>query len=364
MLTLAIYLRPKSSVGSWLSSDTLFGAMCWAIRLTEGEQVLKQWLERCQSDPPEWFLSSAFPFVDADKPLHFLPKPLILTPDAGTVAEVAGDDRKRLLEAMRQAKTISKCAYISETLFASAARGEMKAKVLLEKVFDGAIEIKSGCILTKSETDLLPKHLWSTRHSRSTKRLWSTVDTQHTAVDRVLTSAAEGLLYFDTEHFFGERVGLFCLLNCPDEFPIDPVIRFWEHGGLGGNRSVGKGHFEIRKQPADDWLTQLQPTKGKVVILLSHCIPKGNEFALDSSIYRLISKRPKFESAFGQPHRVYKGIVRFIAEGSVLVPKQDKSAFGQLVKVGEQTDFDGVSHPVYHNGLGFALKAVMADEVE
>ncbi|MFN3421059.1 MAG: type III-A CRISPR-associated RAMP protein Csm4, partial [Armatimonadota bacterium] len=347
MPTFAIYLRPKSSLGALLSSDTIFGAICWAIRFAEGEQVLGQWLNRCQSDNPEWVLSSAFPFVDSDKPLHFLPKPLTLNPDAETVATVAGDDRKRLLMAMGKARAIRKCAYISETLFATTVKGELKAKVLLEKVLSGEVEIKGGCILNKLEAELLPK------------RFLKTADIQHTAIDRLLASAAEGLLYFDTEHFFGKRIGLFFLLRCPDDFPIDSVLRFWEHDGLGGNRSVGKGHFEIEKQPADDWLAQLQPTDGNTVVLLSHCIPKGGEFDLDNSVYRLINKRPKFESEFEQPHRVYKGIIRFIAEGSVLVPKQGKRVFGQLVKVGEQTDFDGVSHPVYQNGLGFVLKAVI-----
>lgn len=256
MPTLAIRLRPKSSVGAWLSSDTLFGSICWAIRLTEDEQVLRQWLDRCQSDPSKWVLSSAFPFFDTDKSLHFLPKPLTLNLDVEMVALVAGNDRKKLLVTMGQAKAKSKCAYISETLFASAAKGELKERDLLEKVLSGEIEIRGGFILTKSEANLLPK------------RLWSTTDIQHTVIDRVLTSGAEGLLYFDTEHFFGNRVGLFFLLRCPEDFPIDSVVRFGEHDGLGGNRSVGKGHFELRKQPADDWLAQLQPGEGNAVVLL------------------------------------------------------------------------------------------------
>lgn len=167
---------------------------------------------------------------------------------------------------MRQAKAISKCVYISETLFASSAKGELKESDLLEKVLDGEIEIRDGFILTKSEANLLPK------------RLWSTTDIQHTVIDRVLTSAAEGLLYFDTEHFFGNRVGLF--LRCPEDFPIDSVVRFWEHDGLVGNRSVSEGHFELRKQPADDWLAQLQPGEGNAVVLLSNCTLRGGEFDL------------------------------------------------------------------------------------
>ncbi|MEM1552782.1 MAG: type III-A CRISPR-associated RAMP protein Csm4 [Candidatus Bathyarchaeia archaeon] len=359
MPTYAIYLRPKSSVAAWLSSDTIFGAICWAIRLLEGSQALTRWLDRCQSETPEWFVSSAFPFFDRNPPLHFLPKPLTLNPDAETVAESAADDKNRLLKAREGAKTISKATFVSENLFAKAVKGELTAKSLLEQVLDGKVIAISDCLMAEEE-----------QPSEMSTRLWTTVDTQHTAVDRVLASAAEGLLYFDTEHFFNTRVGLFFLLRCPDDFPIEPICRFLKHDGLGGNRSVGKGHFDLTAKVVDDWLTKLEgkshdvgsekpPSKTLAAVLLSQCVPKEGEFEPEKSLYHLVSKRPKFESAFGQPNRIYKGIVRFIAEGSVLVPKQFKSAFGQLVKVGDQTDFDGVSHPVYHNGIGFALRMVM-----
>lgn len=348
----AIYLRHKSSVSGWLASDTIFGAICWTIRLLEGEQTLHHWLERCQSDPPEWFVSSSFPFIDIDSRLHFLPKPLVLNPDAETVAKVAGVERKKLLEVMKRAKAIGKATYISETLLAKALVGKLSAQSLLEKVLEGEIEIKGGCILTSSELSLLPSNLWST------------TDIQHTAVDRVLTSAAEGLLYFDTEHFFSRRVGLFFLLRCPDDFPVEPIVRFWKHDGLGGNRSVGKGHFDVTAQRADDWLNNLQPANGNAVTLISLCIPKLGEFDPSKSVYRIAVKRPKFESAFGQPSRVYKGTLRFVAEGSSLTPKQLKDAYGHLVKIGEQRDFEGISYPVYHNGIGFAMRMVMPSEVE
>lgn len=198
---------PKSSVGAWLSSDTLFGSICWAIRLTEDEQVLRQWLDRCQSDPYKRVLSSAFPFFGTDKPLHFLTKPLTLNLDVEMVV-VAGNDRKKLLVTMRQAKAISKCAYVSETLFASSAKGELKESDLLEKVLDGEIEIIGGFILANSETNLLPK------------RLWSTTDIQHAVIDRVLTSAAEGLLYFDTEHFSETASGCFSFCVVPKTFQL------------------------------------------------------------------------------------------------------------------------------------------------
>jgi CRISPR type III-A-associated RAMP protein Csm4 len=293
---------------------------------------------------------------------------------------------------MELAKELSKANFLSETLFSQAAKGELTAKKLLEQVMSKQVEKHSGCLMTNEEAEkiasTIEQALEKLRKGEAKKkeakkedakeestekedkgerkrrlRLWATMDTQHTAVDRVLTSAAEGLLYFDTEHFFAPSVGLYFLLRCPDDFPIEAVLRFLNHSGVGGNRTIGKGHFEWSAERAEQWLEQLEAKNGDAVILLSRCMPKPNEFDWQKSVYRTTSRRPKFESAYGQPMRVHKGIVRQLVEGSVLCPNQFKDAYGQLVKVGDSQDWDGTPHPVFHNGIGFPLRMVMPDEV-
>lgn len=374
-----VSLRPKSSVAAWLSSDTLFGALFWALKQLEGELGVQSWLRRCQNDSPQIAISSAFPFVETDEPIRFLPKPLTLNPTADVVA-CWKSDRKKFLDALKAAKDVSKANFLSETLFALAARGELRAKELLEQVMNKQVERHSGCLMLREEAERIasaiekghrkreraePKR--DEREERERKRrlrLWATTDTQHTAVDRVLTSAAEGLLYFDTEHFFAPKVGLYFLLRCPDDFPVRAILQFLSHSGVGGNRTVGKGHFEWDAKPAGQWLAQVEAQNPNAVVLLSRCTPKPNEFEWQKSVYRVTSRRPKFESAYGQPMRVYKGIIRQLVEGSVLCPKQFKDAYGQLVNVGDAKDWDGKQHPVFHNGIGFPLQVVMPNEVE
>jgi CRISPR-associated protein Csm4 len=386
-----VSLRPRSSLAGWLSSDTLFGALFWALRQLEGASKVQSWLQRCQDEPPQIAMSSAFPFVDADKPIRFLPKPLTLNPTAQIVAKWQSD-RKEFLNAMELAKELSKANFLSETLFSQAAKGELTAEKLLEQVMSKQVEKHSGCLMTSEEAEkiasTIEQALEKLRKGEAKKkeakkedareestekedkdkrkrrlRLWATMDTQHTAVDRVLTSAAERLLYFDTEHFFAPSVGLYFLLRCPDDFPLEAVLRFLNHSGVGGNRTVGKGHFEWSAERAEQWLEQLEAKNGNAVILLSRCMPKPNEFDWQKSVYRMTSWRPKFESAYGQPMRVHKGIVRQLVEGSVLCPNQFKDAYGQLVKVGDSQDWDGTPHPVFHNGISFPLRVVMPDEV-
>lgn len=346
MLTRLVYLRPKSSVAAWLSSDTIFGAIFWTLRHLYGIEEVKNWLRICQGNQPQIAVSSAFPFIDTEPPIHFLPKPLSLNP----TAEIVGrwrTDRAKLLKAMEFAKKVSKANFVSEKIFAQAAKGELKAENLLEGAMDEQFSIRGDCLFSTEEATKVPN------------QIWVTTDTQHTAIDRVLASAAEGMLYFDNEHFFAPKVGLYFLLRCPDDFPVEAILRFLNHSGIGGNRSVGKGHFEWNAEPAEDWLAKVEAQNGDGVVLLSRCIPKPNEFEWQKSLYWLASRRPKFESAYGLPKRVYKGIVRQILEGSVLCPLQIQPSYGQLVKVGEIQDWDGVDFPVYHNGIGFPVRVVM-----
>jgi len=371
-----ILLRPKSSVAAWLSSDTLFGALFWSLQQLEGASVVQHWLQHCQNEPPQIALSSAFPFVETDEPIRFLPKPLTLHLTADVVAKWQGD-RNQFLKAMELAKEVSKANFFSETLFSQFARGELTAEKLLEQMMSEHIEKHSNCLMLKEEAERIapaiekglkkqkkvePNKEGEEEHKSERKRhlrLWATTDTLHTAVDRVLTSAAEGLLYFDTEHFFAPKVGLYFLLRCPDDFPFKAILQFLNHSGVGGNRAVGKGHFEWSVEHAEQWLAQIEAQNGNAIVLLSRCIPKPNEFEWQKSVYRVISRRPKFESAYGQPMRVYKGIIRQLLEGSVLCPKQFKDAYGQLVKVGDVKDWDGTQHPVFHNGIGLTLRVVM-----
>jgi CRISPR type III-A-associated RAMP protein Csm4 len=357
-----VSLRPKSSIAAWLSSDTIFGAFFWALRQLEGSSGVQKWLQLCQNEQPQIALSSAFPFVETDKPIRFLPKPLILNPTAQIIAKWQ-NDRSKFLSAIRLAKESGKDNFLSETLFSQAAKGELTAEKLLEQVMSKQVEKHNGCLMTKEEAEKIVSAIEQALKKRKHLQLWATMDTQHTAIDRVLTSAAEGLLYFDTEHFFASKVGLYFLLRCPDDFPLEAILRLLSHSGIGGNRAVGKGHFEWSAEPAEQWLAKLEAHNGNAIVLLSRCTPKPNEFDWQKSLYRVTSRRPKFESAYGQPMRVYKGIVRQLVEGSVLCPTQFKNAYGRLVEVGDAKDWDGKSHPVFHNGIGFPLRVVMPDEM-
>lgn len=131
----------------------------------------------------------------------------------------------------------------------------------------------------------------------------------------------------------------------------------------GVTERSGRGIFDWHAAPAEPWLANLEAKDGNTIVLLSRCIPKPNEFDWQKSLYRLTSKRPKFESAYEQPMRVYKSIIHQLLEGSVLCPKQVKLAYGQWLKVGDAQGWDGKSHPIFHNGIGFPWRVVTPNEM-
>src|SRR5262245_45457767 len=85
-----VYLKPRAPFAqSAPRSDTLFGAIAWAIRLLYGEGELIRLLEQfdravaSQSSPP-FLISSLFPFVESGngderqaRRTLFLPRPLL-----------------------------------------------------------------------------------------------------------------------------------------------------------------------------------------------------------------------------------------------------------------------------------------------
>jgi len=89
MKNYAVYLRPKGSFVSPIHSNTLFGAVCWAIRVIYGTISLEEMLATF-NERPKFVLSSAFPFLrHGDQLVRFFPKPQLSVPKSGMVGELA-----------------------------------------------------------------------------------------------------------------------------------------------------------------------------------------------------------------------------------------------------------------------------------
>jgi len=313
-----VYLHPLSSISTWPGSDTIFGAVCWALRTIYGTDELMRWLDRLSSDDPPFIPSSAFPFARSNgKTIRFLPKPLSLLPRNG------GEMRDAI-------KTLKRTNFISEGMVSRMPEINELPSLLTK----GDIVISGDCMMWREE--------------RPEGEIYTRKIVQHTSVDRMALSGAEGLLFYEEQISFSSGSGLYFLARVSRGFPLEPAMRYLEHTGIGGNRSVGKGHYRIEisdiKPPEQE-----SAGKGKVM-LLSRCIPRPDEFDWEdeTSGYKIITLRPKMESKFtrtGQP--LYKGIIRTLAEGSVMKPTLPKPFYGRLVPTVER---------ILHNGLSLAMR--------
>lgn len=369
MKTYGIYLKPKGSLFCPINSDTLFGALCWSIREIYGTTELEKTLSKFQENPI-FIVSSALPYLHRDgRKARFFPKPLLPGLTSIQIDRLALESkevkRRAIAELLEKEKLVKSVAYISERLFEEIIKEEANTQAILKRlvvrgVKDEDIEKIGNALITKGERILIdPKAEW--------RIFWREIDLQRNEIDRVTGSTAEGRLFFDKETIFDRDIGgMWFILRTDDLDYIKPLLRYLEDTGIGGERTVGKGHFAI---PLDEIREVDIPdggTDANCFITLSRYIPLNGECAFDKKplSYALSTIRPKHESRLsGINHRIYKKMLRVFEPGSIL-PIQNRKGngyYGQIVPVGVNAEKAGWN--VWHNGMAIpAFAKIRGDE--
>lgn len=373
MNTYAVYLWPRGSLASEIESDTLFGAVCWAIRILGQADVgalLKDFDER-----PRFAFSSAFPAYQRSNGenmalVRFYPRPLLpgLSPDQ--IDALAEEERKRdpqqdlkaaKVKVLEKAKRLDEKAYLSEALFAEVVRGQTDTEGLFRRFVSAGkrsqdIESVGNALITYDERRNLGVR-------GSMEAFIEDQDVQHNQIDRVAGATVEGLLFFERETFFRPGGGLWCVLRAePDDVDrfIRPALRYLSDTGLGANRSTGKGHFHI--EIGDEPLALPHAEQPNAFVTLSRYLPRDHEWPPDGEplSYRLLHLWPKREQKFARPAPgqrtppVYKRRVRMFAPGSVFPLAEVKPLYGRLAEV---VPADGGGHVVWQSGLAIPVLA-------
>jgi CRISPR-associated protein Csm4 len=370
--TFAVYLIPKSSYASPIGSDTLFGAFCWALRELKGagalESVLNGFAATAGTLQPPFVLSSAFPFLRYGKEkIRFYAKPLVPEPSRAQLDDLAREKSKRrtdlgslqraMVEAVQRTKRLKKATFVSEKIFNQFILGQADAARLCKRLVQrGEIDDDDDVVQWRnvaiSYGEL--KHVNAIDlESFSAER-----DIQRNEIERVALATAEGRLFFTHETFLHrERSGLWFVLQTEDLDFIKPLLRFLSDTGLGGERTVGKGQFEI---PLDQ-IESLQIPLAKdpnCFVTLSRYIPKDDEcdFNLEPTSYSLSTIRSKHEAKHAlKGHLTYKRLLRVFEPGSYFVPRSHKQTYGRVVPVGAASAEGGFT--AYHNGLAMPVFA-------
>jgi CRISPR-associated protein Csm4 len=372
--TYAVYLYPRSSYASAIGSDTLFGALCWAVRELWGVEALTDLLQRFPASGsqnaealPPFSLSSAFPFLyhDGEK-VRFYPKLLLPEPTGEQIRALAEQlqrrnplrpHRRAVVAAIEKVKRIKGTAYVSEDLFAQIVRGELDVFNVCEHLVergstDQDVVLWGPALITHGERRRL--------QAQDLKAFLAEGDVQRNEIERVALATVEGRLFFTHETYLHRRrAGLWFVLCTEDLDFLKPLLRYLADTGLGGERSVGKGHFDINLQEVHEIeLSGAADPNGFVT--LSRYIPLAGEcdFEREPLSYVLTTLRPKHEAKMaGRGHRVYKRLLRVFEPGSVLPLTERKAVYGQVVRVGRSAEG---AFEAYHNGMAVPVFAQIA----
>ncbi|HID28082.1 MAG TPA: type III-A CRISPR-associated RAMP protein Csm4 [Methanosarcinales archaeon] len=308
-----------------IHSDTLFSAIAHNWRIFYGNRDLESLLKLFNKNPP-FLISSAYPFA---KEVLFFPRPFI-------------KDFKPELR-----KKFKKVRFVSQKVF---------EELIEDKIPEENFIQKDKIWITKNERDKL-------RELEDSKReitIWKKTERPRVALDLISSSAN---IYHFGEVVFSEGCGYYFLVdyrnnNCKSK--LEPVIRLLGEEGIGGDRTSGRGLFEL-KDNKDNFkefaLNISNSNKNFVTLSLYHPTKEEvkKEF-LQKSNYELITRKGWIYSP--DINNLRRRTIRMFAEGSVFPKQEKKEIYGDLADV---TPKILKEHKGYKNGhrvcrYGYAFK--------
>jgi CRISPR-associated protein Csm4 len=287
----------REGTGVFVRSDTLFSALCHGYRLLYGQAALLQLLERIREGDPPLLVSSTFPYWGAT---FYLPVPRCQIP---------------------RDKEQKKIAFVGLDEWSKLTNGGSLA--------DLGEEAK---VLPRQEEPAVP---------------WVVRDIPRVGLNRHTAHPDEAFFYFG-EAWYREDAGLYFFydaLDTQEETRFKAVWRLLAQEGLGGDRTIGKGHFH---PPEFRQISLEGPDQASHLVCLSLYYPGPEELAgLAEGYYELVARRGYIFSPAGQSLR--RRPIRCFAEGSVFPVTPPRR--GLLVDVTPEA-FN--AHRVYRYGLLFS----------
>ncbi len=311
-----VYLFPKSPLKTELHSDTLFGIICWAIRLIYDEKVLEDLLEKLYNRTPPFLISSCFPFTyhDLDQiKHHYLPKPIL---------PVSANEKEY--------KKLNKCTHVSEEVFNEIINAK--------RFYNDYLNDES--LWKELENDFQIQH-----H-----------ETIHNSINRLSDTTEKGGLYSFSEKQFRET-GLYFLVQGQELDKLQAALAFLSHYGFGGDTSIGKGSFRVKM--ADCQFLE-EPDNGNCFVNLSLYVPEQSEIDgiknnKELAYYDLMSRSGKLAGELASTGKYAKRPVITFSEGSVLPNfKQKQDYYGKTLIIHKKDDL--TDYNVYYYGYSFAIK--------
>lgn len=214
-----IELKMRSSLGTPLQADSLFGHICWAVTLLswDVESKIEEFLSLYdQNSVPPLLISSGFP-------QGFLPCPVLPPVQQEFLDEhfKRGEDRVKYAHKI---KALKRAPYLPKSAFVRLQQEGITSESLFSAVM--------------AEHDTIMHELNRQREAI----------VQHNTVNRFFNTVTTGL-YAQAETFFSHDGGVFEVFLKTNYFSRDDLSRifsFIQKQGFGRDKGTGKGFFDFK----------------------------------------------------------------------------------------------------------------------
>ncbi len=302
---LILSFKPFGFLSSLPTAHTFFGVFCWGVRLFYGEEKLKEFLNSYKESPALLFSS---PIYKRDNKLFF-PKPAYLK-----IKEES--PQAYSLQAYRNRKKLKTIKFVSE---------DVLRKFLEGKELEFSELLNEGDIY---ETALIP----------------------HASINRITNTTTGGELFFESIYGTSEFIVLIKINRWIfNEEPKKLFSAIYNLLPLGGNKSTGRGLFEVSIQEPPQWLLEYANRDGEYFYSLSDFL-YDDSFDLDGSYYEVEAKRFAVENYFEKSDLLWKGPMLIIKAGAIMKTKGKKESYGMLKEFHNKYYHYGYAFPIYMRG--------------
>ncbi len=297
---------------TFIRSDTLFSAICSAAQKLYDKEISEKLINSNLK------MSSAFPYYYDEL---FFPRPLNYFP------ALSNYDLQKAFKKIRFVSEKHLLKLINKEKFDQRYFDEKEAQKY----------ILNGC--------------WMAEHKRfADDKIFDAVEMPHIVLDRVSNSTQ---IFYKTEVHFNQNSGLFFLADIDRDFQtkFDAVLRFLGDEGIGADRTVGKGLFEV-KEISDFSFPKVDTTDSWLFLsLYSPLESEVNNILPEESFYDF-----EIRKGWVSNNTLNRKAVRMFTEGSVIKTKNSTLPEGELKVVLSKNDYkDELSYDIYRNGRAFVV---------
>ena len=339
-LRYTVILEPRGTFkGEIPRSDTLFGAISWALLLLYGPGTLDDWLSAYTGHSPPALLSSCFPckFDKVEgKRYFYLPMPAV------------GEFPLAELRDHSLAKHLKKTRFIDIQIWEALREGEIGWNHIIEN-----LAVKGSPTEDEESATYIIDGMFL-RHKGNQAPQIKSASTAGTAVNRLTGGALEGFLFYTNRIYFVDTVTYFLLYLDPDwEKKLFAALKFLEDRGIGGGVTRGSGAFDLEVTEGFPFADE---NEGENWLNLSLYFPQKSEWEhirnSEGARYSIVQRRGRIESSFYEGKKIWKRPVMMMEEGSLLPVMDSHPVYGGLIPVLKLVG----GGTAMHYGFGFPVK--------